>query len=90
MITTYYISKYALTEGIRKKKCVLLDGACWVRDARDSWAPHLKIGRDAHLTLEDAIADAEKKRDKKIASLKKKIASFEKKTFAIAVERSKS
>jgi hypothetical protein len=73
-----WISKYALSEGIKEAEDsydsggyvhVLLPGAAF----RQCY----KFGTDAHLTREAALAAAESMRTKKIASLKKRIAKLE-------------
>lgn len=82
MSKIYYMSKYALTQGIKTMKCVdeytaekgsgrhyaKFDGLGWF------W---FMVGKDAHETEAAAKAAAESMRLKKIASLKKQIAKLE-------------
>lgn len=79
MTKTYYLSKYALSNGIEARSCVSerrgdsshdvkLSGYYW------SW---FTVGKEAHETEAAAKAAAESMRLKKIASLKKQIAKLE-------------
>ncbi len=77
----FWITKYALSDGIQKQGSGNVneyDGKKWVSYGSYSI---LKIGRDAFSNEADAKADAEVRRQKKIASLKKQIAKLEKLTF---------
>lgn len=78
VMATYWITKYALSGGISSIN--LNDQA--VRDGYvyDGWTSH-KIGRDAFDNQADAKANAEKRRQVKIQSLRKQIAKLEKLTF---------
>lgn len=74
-----YVSKYALSDGIAEVE---------VWDNRDGWVVKraqysvmYKLGRDAHLTREDAVKDAMKRRDKRVASLKAQITKLEAASF---------
>lgn len=79
---TYYLSKYALTDGIKKVEvdvspCV--DGFVYIKG---HWRVY-KLGGDIHKTEAEALAAAEAMRVKKIASLKKQIAKLEAVTFEV-------
>ena len=73
-----YVSKFALSAGIREvddMELVTLDN-----DAREYASNHyyfLLIGEEAHKTREAAVAAAEAMRQKKISSLRKKLARLE-------------
>jgi len=80
-MAAFYVTKYALTGGIRKiegeadksrydDRLIVRDGYNW-----------LVLGRDVFADESDANADAEKRRIAKIASLRKQIAKLEKLTF---------
>lgn len=74
-----WISKYALTAGIEKADGKLSDSGYFYKSG-DNWSS-FKVGRDAHATLEEAIAAAEAARVKKIKSLEKQIKALEKLQF---------
>lgn len=74
-MTTYYLAKYALGDG----KITTIE---WAKDPDEDGdiffnGGLLRLGRDIFLTKEDAVAAADKLRLKKIASLKKQIATLE-------------
>lgn len=77
---TYYLSKYALSDGI---KAVESDdtGSDYIRPHGYVSFYSYKLGRDIHETEAAAKAEAEKMRVKKIASLKKQIAKLEQMKF---------
>lgn len=79
----YYITTYALTQGIRH---VDVDLDHWdqsfVHERIGGYCrATYKIGTDAFTSRDEAIANAEARRLKKIASLKKQIAKLEAMTF---------
>lgn len=84
---TFWITKYALSGGIfsieskAEAESFHAPGDWWVRDTRPngSWMHFRKS--EAFDTRDGAIADAEIRRQRKIASLKKQIAKLEKLTF---------
>jgi hypothetical protein len=78
---TYYLTKYALSAGIKAVLCESpsSDGYCRPAD----YYSYFKLGRDIFETLAEAQADAEARRIKKIASLKKQIAKLEKMTLEV-------
>lgn len=76
---TVYLSKYALTSGIEKYEANGTCGDDYVR-IHDAWNL-MKMGRDCFKSFAEAQKDAEKRRIKKIASLKKSITKLEKLTF---------
>lgn len=69
----FWISKYALTEGIQEVEGDLSQGE-YVYYGSHGQA---KLGRDAHVDESKARAASESMRKKKIASLKKQIAKLE-------------
>ena len=76
-----YVSKYALTDGIRLSEVVrssMYD--CKYISVR-GYALSAVVGRNAHATWPEALAAAEKMRAKKIASLRKQIERLEKLEF---------
>jgi hypothetical protein len=84
-MTTYWVTKYALSGGIKKIEDGEVrdwsDGHKSLIDPIDRWRPSYLIGREAFDNEADAKADAQSRRDKKIASLKKQIGKLEKLTF---------
>jgi hypothetical protein len=75
---TMFCSKYALSIGIKKFDPGLGSNNTHAYDGPYSL---LKIGSEAFNTLDEAIADAENRRVKKIASLRKQIKKLEAMTF---------
>lgn len=76
---TFYVTKYALTKGI---KCEALRvSASDELACGDSWSSAYRIGRDCFDSWEEAHKDAEKRRKKQIASLRKQIKKLQAKTF---------
>lgn len=74
-----WCSKYALTEGVFEFEPTSINETyAW----KDGWSM-LKLGRDAWERKEDAIADAEKRRVRKIASVRKQLAKLEKMNFGV-------
>lgn len=72
-----WCSKYALTEGVFEFDPIEVDeDYAW----KDRFTL-LKLGRDAWESKEDAIADAEKRRIRKIASVRKQLSKLEKMNF---------
>ncbi|MFI4881761.1 MAG: hypothetical protein ACIAQU_04160 [Phycisphaerales bacterium JB064] len=69
-----WLSKYALTGGVEKVEARDAGDGFWFR--RDNWCS-FRLGRDIHHTFAEAKADAEKRRQKKIASLRKQIEKLE-------------
>lgn len=83
-----FLSKYALSGQIIE---VTLDGGSAVGRALVNGAliytqehgwNSFKLGRDIHLTREEAVAAAEAARDKKLKSLQKQMDALRKKVFA--------
>lgn len=80
-----YVTKYALTAGKVEQRTVTSsikwdDGDTTVKVDGDRYTFY-RMGRDCFESASDAAADANAKRDKKIASLKKQIAKLEKLDF---------
>jgi len=69
-----YVTKYALTKGIEKAEARQRrdDQNCVSIEGYSEWW-FITIGKDCFLTLEEAQADAEKQRKRKLSSLKKQI-----------------
>lgn len=69
-----YITKYALSEGILEKEARIRDyGNGHLRAFVNGHYSSYGIGSEAFFTKEDALKNAEKRRLKKIESLKKQI-----------------
>lgn len=77
-----YITKWALTQGILKREATITD-LSQLKKGEYVYAQVEKIygifyiGKDAFLTLEEAIIEAEDMRRRKIASLRKQIEKIE-------------
>ena len=84
MTDTYYLSKYALSSNGRITTFLTSStpGEYGLVMPEGSFQC-VKVGRDAHLTAEAAIAAAETARTKKIASLRKQVAALEKMKFTV-------
>lgn len=78
-----WVTKYALTAGIqRRDDCRIDDNDVACNHISSSPGAWVYLGRGDYATSpEAALADAEKRRAAKIASLKKQIAKLEKLTF---------
>lgn len=79
---TMWLSKYALTNGVVReiKVCDSYKSDDYIREAGDAYCFY-RVGRECFQTREEAIADAERRRKAKIASLKKQTAKLEALTF---------
>lgn len=75
-MTRMYLIKYALTEERIDEAKVRISGS-GMYVAREGGYALFKIGRDAFADRAEAVAAAETKRLKKIASLKKQLAKLE-------------
>ncbi len=76
-----YVTKYALTAGITVEEAEI------VGDWADIYLrPSLKLGRDAFETWEEARVDAELRRQRRIASLKRQLKKLEEMRFEGVVE----
>ena len=78
---TIYVTKYALTKGIFIHQAHLgTAGDGWVEGAyvytSGHWALQCRLGHDAFLTEDEALAAAEKMRARKLASLAKQISKI--------------
>ena len=78
-----WISKYALTDGVTEHECEEPDeGSRYVYPGPPFMAyVGFRLGRDAHLTRDEATKAAEAARLKKIAGLHKQLAKLEKMSF---------
>jgi hypothetical protein len=86
MIQKVFVTKYALTQGIFDCEMdVTLNPEHFKKKCWGKFTPHsMSTGLyndDFQLTMEEAIADANKRKDVKIASLMKQIAKLEKLKF---------
>lgn len=72
-----YITKWALTEGVMEREGIIDGKHVYV----EGFLIRFSIGDDLFLTPEEAKQNAEEMREKKIASLKKKIKKLEKMKF---------
>ena len=84
MIQKVFITKYALTSGIEEIEMeVKLNDAHFKKSCYGKFKGFSQrfYNDDFHLTKEDALKDAEKKRKKKIESLKKQISKLEQLSF---------
>ncbi|MEH3454061.1 hypothetical protein [Phytobacter diazotrophicus] len=82
-MTIIYVTKYALTEGPFKVDAKLDVDAKMVEYRIGSGYSQYAHGKDFWLTEEEAIADCERRRKAKIASIEKQKAKLEKMTFTI-------
>jgi hypothetical protein len=77
-----FITKYALTTGIMECEMDVYDDGKGCYGKPDGFAFKTGFyGNDFHLTKEDAIKDCNKRKEKKIESLKKQMTKIEKLTF---------
>ena len=77
-----WITKYALSGGLIKMSAPQVDEDGYVADRfKKNDYRRYKLGADVFDSEADAKADAEKRRIKKIASLKAQIAKLQKMTF---------
>lgn len=81
-----FITKYALTQGIREEEAEISVFKYVSKEpeenarVRGEWSGY-PIGKEAFYTLEEAVKKAEEMRKRKIASLKKQIEKLEKMEF---------
>lgn len=83
---TAFVTKYALSDGIIKVSGTVhndVSSKMLSFTRGDDWYTEYAHGNDWWLTEADALADAESRRTKKIASHKKSIAKLEKLEFKI-------
>lgn len=81
----YYLTKYCLSDG---KIHAFEDDPSrsdekYIRRKGDAFGMFV-LGRDCFVSRDEALADAEKRRDAKIASLKKQLAKLEVRTFSVS------
>jgi hypothetical protein len=76
---TVYVTKYALTEGIQKKEVAIRDSG-YATPIGDRFANSLTPKEYFH-SIDEAIADCETRRQKKMLSLKKQYNKLEKMKF---------
>lgn len=67
------MSKYALTKGLYEIDVQKDPASKYVHEAFDWHFTSLKIGKDVHYTWEEAIEEGYRKKEAKIASLKKQL-----------------
>lgn len=75
----YYITKYALSEGISHKECTVMPRCDYV--SAKPFSSLFRVGADAFETYEEAHLKALSMKNKKIESLKKQLARLEKLRF---------
>jgi hypothetical protein len=80
----YYITKYALSEGILHKECTVVSNLIGYARTAELWSQFFKIGIDAFENFGDAQKRAAEMRNKRIKSLKKQLARLEKLRFVDA------
>ncbi|HDC4367519.1 TPA: hypothetical protein O8L32_000557 [Enterobacter cloacae] len=81
--TTIYVTKYALTEGPFKVEAEISHaGSMASFRVGNSYMQHAH-GKGFWLTLEDALADCERRRQAKLKSIKKQKTKLEKMQFTI-------
>lgn len=79
---TYYLTKYALSDGIKVAEGAQLErDPAYIGVGRGWDYATYALGTEAFETEAEAIANADARRVKKIASLKRQIAKLEKMTF---------
>lgn len=76
-----FVSKYAITDGITEHDATISGDGGYASVPGRLGLYTLKMGRDAHLTREEAVAKAHEMRMRRIASLQKQIAKLEQMTF---------
>ena len=84
MIQKIFVTKYALTDGIEEVEMdVTLNDTHFKKKCYGKYKGFSQgfYNDDFHLTKEDALKDAEKRRKKKIESFKKQIAKLEQMSF---------
>lgn len=75
-----YVTKYALSAGISAAE-VTVDGGGYAHPTSRQYGWTCYNRKEWFRTYGEALADAEKRRAKKIASLRKQIAAVEKRVF---------
>lgn len=78
---TFFVTKYALTQGILEIKAIELKDGMIKHIDRGHTVYYLGEGREWHRTKDEAVKKANELREKKLASLKKQIAKLEGLTF---------
>lgn len=81
----FFISKWALTGGIKEAGGVVVTGSSgkeYFKPDGTSYAALLVVGKDVHETRQSAVDAAESLRARKLASLRRQIAKIESISFA--------
>lgn len=74
---TIYVTKYALTAGIHKKRVYYTGIGEMMADLQNRFTQHYHgRGKDWHFKYEDALKRAETMQQRKIASLEKQLKKF--------------
>lgn len=82
MVQKVFITKYALTSGIIECDMDIKEDGKWCHGKPEGFAFATGFfGNEFHLTKEEAYADCNLRKEKKIISLKKQILKVEKLTF---------
>lgn len=76
-----WITKYALSDGIKEKEVKQSDSFPEIVHEKDLYNSYYGDGKEWHRTKESALAKAEEMRKKRIASLRKQIEKLEKLRF---------
>ncbi|MCG8709240.1 hypothetical protein JHU04_002480 [Brenneria sp. 4F2] len=81
-MTEIYVTKYALSSGPFKTSGEVKDGGSYAVYFANGYTA-LAHGKDFHLTKEAALADCERRRQKKLASIEKQRQRLEKMEFKL-------
>ena len=81
-MTVVYVTKYALTEGPFKVEAEIKHEGTYA-SWRAGGYPHSAQGKDFWLTREEALADCERRRTNKLASIEKQKVKLQKLQFTI-------
>lgn len=82
-LVTVFITKYALTSGLMEEQMELKDGGLYCFGRPKGWyANTLFSKKDFFLSREEAIADCNKRKEKKILSLRRQMQKISAKTFS--------
>lgn len=80
-MTTIYVTKYALSDGVFKAEAEISGKSATWKDAEGHrW---FMYGKDFWLTREEALADCERRRTNKLASIEKQKVKLQKLQFTI-------
>lgn len=80
-LSEFYVTKYALSGGIERRTLRVHENGRNVFSFDSGQHVWCVLGRDAFEKYDDAVADAERRRQKKVASMRKQIERLERLTF---------